>query len=196
MHDDLSPYGARCLLFDWDGTLVDSQAANYLAMAGALGAVGIHLDQDWFDIRAGLSSDEMISALARERSLRLTCTIPELVVERDRRFLTVAHTVRPHACVQNVVQLAAGVIPMAVASGSTWPMIAATLPHQPFRDAFEVIVTRDDVERGKPAPDIFVTAAERLGFAPDECLVYEDSDEGIAAAHTAGMRVIDVRPYR
>lgn len=196
MHDDLSPDGAECLLFDWDGTLVDSQAANYRAMAASLAAEGVELERAWFDSRTGLSSAEMIMKLTAERSLRLTRPVSELVAERDRRFLNVAHTVRPHPCVLSVVQRAAGRIPMAIASGSTRPMIAAALAHQPFHDAFDLIVTRDDVERGKPAPDIFLLAAGKLGVAPRGCLVYEDSDEGIAAAEAAGMRVIDVRPYR
>jgi HAD superfamily hydrolase (TIGR01509 family) len=196
MHDDLSPRGAKGLLFDWDGTLADSQAANYRAMAAALAAVQIDLEQEWFDARTGLSSTEMIMTLVGERFRGLSRTVSELVAERDSHFLRVAQTVRAHPCVQAVVDHAAGRIPMAIASGSTRPLIEATLAHQPFRDAFELIVTRDDVEQGKPAPDIFLTAAQGLGVAPSDCLVYEDSDEGITAAHAAGMRVIDVRPYR
>ncbi|MBO1331357.1 HAD family phosphatase [Streptomyces sp. VRA16 Mangrove soil] len=196
VRDKLSPDGAACLLFDWDGTLVDSQAANYRAMAQTLAVEGVELEQDWFDSRTGLSSADMITALAAERSLRLTRTVPELVAKRDELFLSVAHTVRPHARVQAVVEQAAGRIPVAVASGSTRAMIDAALRHQPFSETFDLIVTRDDVERGKPAPDIFLTAARRLGVQPRACLVYEDSDEGIAAAEAAGMRVIDVRPYR
>jgi HAD superfamily hydrolase (TIGR01509 family) len=153
-------------------------------------------DQEWFDAHTGLSSPGMIMTLADERSLRLNRTVPELVAERDSHFLTVARTVRPHPCVQAVVDHAVGRMPMAIASGSTRSIIEATLSHQPFRNAFDLIVTRDDVEQGKPAPDIFLTAAEGLGFVPSDCVVYEDSDEGIAAAHAAGMRVIDVRPHR
>lgn len=196
VRDELSPDGAACLLFDWDGTLVDSQPAIYRAMAQTLAAEGVELEQDWFDSRTGLSSADMITLLAAEGPLRLTSTVAELVAKRDELFLSVAHTVRPHACVQAVVEQAAGRIPVAVASGSTRAMIDAALRHQPFSETFDVIVTRDDVERGKPAPDIFLTAAQRLGVEPHACLVYEDSDEGIAAAEAAGMRVIDVRPYR
>ncbi len=57
-------------------------------------------------------------------------------------------------------------------------------------------MTREDAERGKPAPDIFLTAARRLNLNPSQCLVYEDSDEGMEAAHAAGMDAIDVRPLR
>lgn len=61
---------------------------------------------------------------------------------------------------------------------------------------FNAIVTRDDVRRGKPAPDIFLEAAHRLAVAPETCLVYEDSDQGLQAAVEAGMDAIDVRQFR
>jgi beta-phosphoglucomutase-like phosphatase (HAD superfamily) len=74
-------------------------------------------------------------------------------------------------------------------------IILSTLRHLAFRDWFDAVVTRDDVERGKPAPDIFLNAAAALQADPARCVVYEDSDEGISAARAAGMHFIDVRPY-
>ncbi|WP_058044081.1 HAD family hydrolase [Streptomyces roseifaciens] len=195
MHPDLAPRNAACLLFDWDGTLVDSQYTNYRAMAAALQQEGVDLAQDWFDARTGLSSAEMIRALLDERGLGLGRPLEEVVAARDALFLEEAHTVRPHAAVLAVVEAMKHRLPMAVASGGARHIIETTLKHQPFHDAFQALVTRDDVERGKPAPDIFLAAAEALGAHPSRCLVYEDSDEGIAAAHAAGMPVIDVRPF-
>jgi beta-phosphoglucomutase-like phosphatase (HAD superfamily) len=164
-------------------------------MAAVLSPQGVQLEQDWFDARTGLSSAEMIRTLADERSLRLTRPVEELVSDRDRIFLDQAHTVRPHPEVLRVVEAMHGRIPMAVASGGARHVIEATLRHQPFSDHFDTLVTRDDVDRGKPAPDIFLRAAELLGAHPSRCTVYEDSDEGIEAAHAAGMTVIDVRPH-
>lgn len=196
MHRDLVPLDAACLLFDWDGTLVDSQNANYRAMAAALRRVHTELDQDWFNARTGLSSDELLRTLLRERGLTTFARpISEIVATRDRLFLDQAHTVRPHPAVAAVVDAMRHRVPMAIASGGARPTIEATLRHQPFHDAFDIVVTRGDVDRGKPAPDIFLVAAERLGIPASHCLVYEDSDEGITAAHAAGMRVIDVRPF-
>ena len=62
-----------------------------------------------------------------------------------------------------------------------------------LRDLFRVVVAIEDVEHGKPAPDLFLEAAHRLGVSPGECLVYEDSDEGVTAARRASMPVVDVR---
>ncbi|GAA2435861.1 HAD family hydrolase [Streptomyces lavendulocolor] len=195
MHPDLAPRHANCLLFDWDGTLVDSQYANYRAMAAVLSPEGVDLEQEWFDARTGLSSAEMIRTLVDERSLVLSRPVEDLVADRDRMFLENAHTVRPHPEVLRIVEAMHGRVPMAVASGGARHVIEATLRHQPFSEHFDALVTRDDVDRGKPAPDIFLRAAELLGAHPSRCTVYEDSDEGIEAAHAAGMTVIDVRPY-
>lgn len=195
MHPALTPRSAGCLLFDWDGTLVDSQYANYRAMAGTLATEGVRLEQEWFDARTGLSSAEMIHTLVVERGLTLSRSVAELVAERDAQFLEEAHAVRPLPPVLEIVEASRHRLPMAVASGGARHVIEATLRHQPFHDAFDALVTRDDVARGKPAPDIFLAAARLLGAEPSRCLVYEDSDEGIAAAHAAGMEVIDVRPY-
>jgi HAD superfamily hydrolase (TIGR01509 family) len=65
-----------------------------------------------------------------------------------------------------------------------------------LRPYFDAVVTREDVEKGKPSPDIFLRAAQLLDADLAGCLVYEDSDEGIEAAHAAGMDVIDVRALR
>ena len=195
MHRRLTPPPADALLFDWDGTLVDTQDANYQAMSHALGKVGVDLQQEWFNARTGLSSAEMIKLLARERDLTLAVPLDEIVRDRDARFRDGAASVRPHAAVLEVVQAARGRTPMAIASGGSRDIILATLDRLAFRDWFDAIITRDDVERGKPAPDIFLSAAAALGAKPARCVVYEDSDEGIQAAHAAGMRVIDVRPY-
>ncbi|ASU82599.1 HAD family phosphatase [Nocardiopsis gilva YIM 90087] len=195
MHPELVPHNADCLLFDWDGTLVDSQYTNYRAMSGALATEGVVLEQEWFDARTGLSSAEMIRTLVEERGLRLSRSVEQIVSERDELFLKEAHNVRPHAEVLKVVDAMHRRLPMAVASGGARHIIEETLRHQPFHDHFDTLVTRDDVQRGKPAPDIFLRAAQDLGAAPSRCTVYEDSDEGIAAAHAAGMAVIDVRPF-
>ncbi|MGW5264981.1 HAD family hydrolase [Microbispora sp. NPDC004025] len=194
MLPELHPGDAGALLFDWDGTLVDTQRANYLAMARALKEEGVRLDQKWFDARTGLSSAEMICLLAREGGLRLRRTVEEIVADRDERFLRTAHEIRVHPEIEAVVSSFHGRLPMAVASGGARKVIETTLRHLPIRHRFATLVTRDDVERGKPAPDIFLHAAKLLRVPPHRCTVYEDSDEGIAAAHAADMAVIDVRP--
>lgn len=191
---ELDPGRAEALLFDWDGTLVDSQYANYLAMAGALAPYGVTLDQGWFDARTGLSSADMVRALAPGDGARPALPVEEIVADRDQRFLADAARVRVHPEVAEVVNAHHGTLPMAVASGGARLVIETTMRHLPYQGLFSAVVTRDEVQRGKPAPDIFLKAADALSVPPERCVVYEDSDEGIEAAHAAGMAVIDVRP--
>ncbi|MEV0198258.1 HAD family phosphatase [Nonomuraea sp. NPDC050691] len=195
MLSPLAPRDADGLLFDWDGTLVDSQSANYRAMTEALAPLGVTLERAWFDARTGLSSAEMIGALTEEGGLDLPVPVREIVARRDEHFLRQAHRIRAHPAVLEVVRTWHGRLPMAVASGGSRAVISRTMRHLPYASLFSTVVTREDVERGKPAPDIFLLAAHRLGIAPDRCAVYEDSDEGVAAALAAGMTVIDVRPH-
>ncbi|MDX2240088.1 MAG: HAD-IA family hydrolase [Leptolyngbyaceae cyanobacterium bins.302] len=86
-----------------------------------------------------------------------------------------------------------GNVPMAVASNGQRSIVEPTIKAIGLRSLFRAIVTLDDVEQGKPAPDLFLLAAERMGVLPYECLVYEDSDAGLEAARRAGMRWVDVR---
>jgi beta-phosphoglucomutase-like phosphatase (HAD superfamily) len=89
-----------------------------------------------------------------------------------------------------------GQMPMAVASGGVKPIITQVLEHLGIRHLFEAIVTSEDVRRQKPAPDIFLEAARRIGIPPHECRAYEDTDLGMRAIRDAGMEAIDVRLLR
>jgi len=82
---------------------------------------------------------------------------------------------------------------MAVATGGTRAIVTRTLTAVNLLQHFQAIVTADDVQHGKPAPDIFIESARRLGIAPAQCLVFEDADLGVQAAVAAGIRVIDIR---
>ena len=86
-------------------------------------------------------------------------------------------------------------VPMAVASGGDLSLVELTLNVLNLRPLFDTVVAVNDVAFGKPAPDIFLLAAQRLGMSPSDCIIYEDSDGGIEAASRAGMRVIDIRKF-
>lgn len=84
--------------------------------------------------------------------------------------------------------------PVSVASGGIRPTVVRTMEAVGIAGLFEIVVTQEDVERSKPAPDLFLLAAERMGVAPDRCLVFEDSRLGIEAAAAAGMGSVFVQP--
>jgi beta-phosphoglucomutase-like phosphatase (HAD superfamily) len=85
-----------------------------------------------------------------------------------------------------------GRLPMAVASGGTMEIVAATLRATNLLPLFDTVVTLDEVKRAKPEPDLFLEAARRLGVDPGHCLVFEDSREGLEAAQRAGMPAVDI----
>ena len=86
-----------------------------------------------------------------------------------------------------------GKVPMAVASNGHLTNVTATLSVTGLLSLFETIVSAEQVAKGKPEPDVFLEAARRIGVAPAECIVFEDSDEGLEAARKAGMRSRDIR---
>ena len=190
------PPDTRCLIFDWDGTLVDTQLANYRAMAQAIRSYGISLDKAWFDARTGLSSAEMAETLLRETPPPGPVPIAEVTRLRDELFLHSCHQVRVVPSVALVARAYHGRLPVAVASGGARRVIEATLPHVQLAGVIDVLVTREDVQEGKPSPDLFLLAAQQMHIEPAQCLVYEDSSEGLLAASRAGMAAIDVRPFR
>jgi beta-phosphoglucomutase-like phosphatase (HAD superfamily) len=89
-----------------------------------------------------------------------------------------------------------GRVPMAVASGGQLPIIEQVLVHLGIRDLFSAVVTSEAVTRQKPAPDIFLEAARRIGIEPRFCRAYEDTDLGLTAIRAAGMEAVDVRLLR
>ena len=82
---------------------------------------------------------------------------------------------------------------IALCSSGSRPGIELMLDRLGWRALFDVVVTGEEVAAGKPAPDLFLAAAERLGVAPAACFVFEDTDDGVAGARAAGMEVFDVR---
>jgi HAD superfamily hydrolase (TIGR01509 family) len=101
--------------------------------------------------------------------------------------------VEPINAVVGVAREHHGKIPMAVASGGTRKVITQVLTHLGIVHLFQAIVTSEDVTKQKPAPDIFLEAARRIGVEPQFCRAYEDTDLGMEAIRSAGMHAVDVR---
>ncbi|TDB82291.1 HAD family phosphatase [Micromonospora sp. KC721] len=184
----------EALLFDWDGTLADSQSVNFQVLRAALEPTGVVLEQPWFDARTGMSTREMVALLAAAQDVMVDTEV--VAGRRDAAYLQRAHEVGEIEVVTSVLRNHRSHRKTALATGGARQTVTATAAALRLFDLFDVVVTREDVERGKPAPDLFLLAAERLGVAAGQCLVYEDSDEGLAAAADAGMDAIDVRPLR
>jgi HAD superfamily hydrolase (TIGR01509 family) len=181
-------------IFDCDGTLADSMVVHHKAWLTALAAHGAGIEFDWalFTSRAGMSLPNTVRELNAQFGLALD---PEGVTASQRaeyeRFLP---TVQP---ITDVVELALSVAktrPVSVASGGERKVVLRTLELIGLAELFPVVVTAQDVTHGKPAPDMFLLAAERMGVRPEDCVVFEDSLLGLEAAKRAKMASVLVRP--
>ena len=194
-----TPFSA--LIFDCDGTLVDTAPAHYYAVSEALKAQGHSMDREWYMARAGLTPDALLDALeAAVEAAPGGKIASRKPLDRATMFATYNEyfgaglpLLREVEAVAALAREWRGKVPMAVASNGRLANVQASLRATELLPLFEIIVSADDVARGKPAPDVFLEAARRMGVAAGECVVLEDSDEGLRAAAAAGMRAVDVR---
>jgi beta-phosphoglucomutase-like phosphatase (HAD superfamily) len=190
----LRPMYLAALIFDCDGTLADSMPAHYQAWAQTFRLHGIEFSEKRFYQLAGLPTDRIAAIIAAEHGVTLD---PAAVArQKDQQFLTCVDRVKPFEPVVSIARDHRGILPMAVASGSARELVERELAHLGVLDWFNVVLCAEDVTAPKPAPDIFLTAAQRLGMEPYRCIVYEDSDLGIQGAIAAGMQFVDVRRMR
>jgi len=147
--------------------------------------------QDRFYSLGGIPSRDILKVLSAEQGVPLD---PLAVArEKEAEYLPLIAQVEPINTVVGVAREHYGKIPLAVASGGTKQSIGQVLDHLDLRHLFQAVVTSEDVVHQKPAPDIFLEAARRLGVPPQYCLAYEDTDMGMRAIRSAGMEAVDVR---
>jgi beta-phosphoglucomutase-like phosphatase (HAD superfamily) len=182
-------YGA--LLFDCDGTLVDTAELHHFALAAAAKKLGHDIPRHWYQERVGLSLDHLLEEFNQQNGARLA-RVDISPLEEDV-FCGNASMIREISAVAAIVRNHAGKLPMAVVSSSTKRMVVASLDAVKLTQYFSTLVTVDDVTNPKPAPDGFLEAARRLGVEPSRCLVFEDSQQGLEAARRANMEAQDVR---
>ncbi|MDF3129545.1 HAD family phosphatase [Kiritimatiellaeota bacterium B1221] len=184
----------NAVLFDCDGTLVDTMGAHYRSWEAILRdqKVQAPLAYDHFCTWGGMAGH----LVAREicSHLEIDHDPEELARLKRKHFLDQTHD---HPLITPITDFARKVAkthPVAVVSGGNRQTVEQTLFNAGLRDLFSVVVTPEDVVHGKPAPDMYLLAAEKLGVKPEDCLVLEDGPPGIEAATSAGMRVVAVGP--
>lgn len=184
--------GFDAVIFDCDGTLVDSMPAHFDAWCEALalyGAGGV-FKEDVFFAMGGRPTLDIVVELNDEYNLKLDPTA--VAMAKREAFLKRLSMVTLIEEVANFADGLRGKVPMAIATGGSRMVIEKTLQIVGISDWFEEVVTADDVAEGKPAPDIFLRAAKLMGISPTKCLALEDAPAGILAAQRAGMQVIAI----
>jgi HAD superfamily hydrolase (TIGR01509 family) len=187
-------FSPQALIFDCDGTLADTMPQHWRAWQEVTARHGIHFPEDRFYSLGGVPTRDIVRMLATEQARP---DIDPLVFakEKEEAYFQLFEHIGP---VEEVVAIARehrGKLPMAVASGGSRHAITKVLTHLRIVDWFGAIVTNEDVVNQKPAPDIFLEAARRLGVDPRSCRGYEDTDLGMTSIRSAGMDAVDIRHF-
>ena len=185
----------RGVLWDLDGTLVDSTELHWVAWRDAMAAEGVTITREMFEATFGWKNDPILRRwlgddVAEERKLRIADE-----KERSYRAALRAQGLRPLPGAREWVErLHAEGWKQAIASSAPLANVEAVLEVTSLGHEFEAIVSGDDVKAGKPDPRVFLLAAEKLGVTPTRAIVVEDAEAGIEGARRGGMKCIGVNP--
>jgi beta-phosphoglucomutase family hydrolase len=189
---ELPPGDFAAYIFDCDGTLADTMPTHYQAWRIALGEHAAEFPEAMFYELGGVPTSRIVEIINERHGYSLP--VNETVEHKEALFLEMSSSI---AAIEPVVALARkyhGIKPLAVASGGHRRIVMNTLRALGIADLFQAVVTSEDYRRGKPSPDPFLEAALRLNVPPEQCLVFEDTATGIAAATAAGMKSVLVPP--
>jgi HAD superfamily hydrolase (TIGR01509 family) len=182
----------KAIIFDMDGVLVDSEPFHVQIEKQQFLLNQITVTDEEHHQYMGVATDVMWKQLAERHSMNVSV---EELTEQNRvesiRFFSAVQEIPVMPGLQEALEnLSSKNYPMAVASSSFPEIIKLILHRTGLKNFFKVVVSSQEAGKSKPEPDVFLLAAQKLGVLPADCLVIEDSKNGIKAAHAAGMRCI------
>jgi HAD superfamily hydrolase (TIGR01509 family) len=179
------------VVFDCDGTLVDSEPLSRRAWADQLGARGYTVTDEDYAAVLGRTFERTHDYFARRVELPAPADFwPHL---SGALFQLIENELVPFDdALETVAALQARGLPVAVASSSPRERLDRTLRHAGLHETFDVVVAGDEVAHGKPAPDMYLAAAAQLGAAPADCIAVEDTATGVESALRSGMKVVGI----
>jgi beta-phosphoglucomutase family hydrolase len=187
------PQGSfKAYLFDCDGTIADSMPLHYRAWKQALEEWNCEFDEELFYAWGGMPVAEIIATLNHRHGLSMP--VEAVAHRKEKLYFQLLPELKPVPDVLEHIEAKPRGIPFAVVSGSTRESVTASLVSLNLLDRFDAMVCAGDYEKSKPDPEAFLLAAARLGVAPEDCLVFEDTEMGIQAAQAAGMASVKVPP--
>ena len=186
-------------IFDLDGTLIDSMPLHYRAWDAAMRRFGLDrpLDEDMFYGLGGVPTRQVAEIMGAHYGLKLNAD--QVMTAKEELYLKDMEAVRVIEPVAAIARrVAAEGFPVAIVTGGTPDVVEPALRAAGLKAIFSLVITPLDVPpgRGKPAPDMFLLAAQRMQLDPKDCLVFEDAEPGLAAARAAGMQVVHVPSRR
>lgn len=194
MKYDIKP-GIKGLIFDLDGTLVDSMPLHFEGWQKACERFGAHIDPAFLRFHTGSPGWAIAAAIIENCGLNGNVTVEQIMKIKLEEFYKVQHLIKPIEPVAEIVKKYFGLLPMAVGTGGHREAVVKTLEVTGMLQYFDAIVTANDVKKHKPHPDTFMKCAEQMKVEARDIEVFEDGDLGIEAAKRAGMIVTDVRSW-
>lgn len=182
------------VIFDLDGVLIDSVAAVYKSRAATLSEYGVDLtqikDPHGEDHKGGTIHD-LLRAVKNQTDIDINVdTFAGRVIKSLLDDLRASGAKMEPGATQLLDDLLRDGVPMAIATSAFYPSAYGKLEILGIEDYFSAIITASDVTKHKPDPEVYLTAAEKLGVVNSRCIVLEDSAAGVAAGKAAGMKVI------
>lgn len=184
---------AEGLIFDLDGTLVDTMPLHFEAWKTMARNYGFEFTGEIFYGYAGIPTKKIIMMLNEE--LNLSMDPLEAMNIKEDAFLSNLKMVNPIEPVAELLYKNNGRLPVSVGTGSRKHMAEKILNASGLAGYFSIVITADDVKNFKPHPETFLACAELMGVAPKVCQVFEDGDQGLTAARSGGMIATDIRPF-
>ncbi|MEZ4864570.1 MAG: HAD family phosphatase [Caldilineaceae bacterium] len=190
-HDDLPPLTA--VVFDMDGLMVDTEIIYHIAWRNAANALGYVTSDATLMATTGRRMEDCYALLQQAQPATFPMAEFKTIWPRYWHDYVLEHGIAQKAGLAELLDLLDDLqIPKAVATSSAWDEAIFTLQQAEIAHRFAIVVSGDQVTNGKPAPEIFLTAAQRLGVAPSHCMALEDSEAGVLAASAAGMVTVMV----
>ncbi len=183
---------ARAVVFDMDGVLVDGEPLHFAAARDVLAGFGAELTWEVYTDWIGETFDAIWPDIQRRFALPVDRGAYERAFGPRVQAQYERHAAAMPGARDLLARLHAAGVPLGLATSTKRPRVDPTLARLDLARFLSATVSGDEVARGKPAPEIYLAAAARLGVDPAACLVLEDSPAGVAAACAAGMRVIGV----
>jgi HAD superfamily hydrolase (TIGR01509 family) len=186
----------RAVALDLDGVLIDGMQFHIAAWLDAFSGIGVEVEPEIFYRLEGISTRDVVDLLCKERGLDLDEGTRAVVTaakrDRYRELFRVVELPGAHDLVETAANLGYG---LALVTGTTRESGERALTAMEVRDRFAVVVSGDDVEHGKPAPDPYLHAWRSLQVSAGHCLVIENAPPGVAAAKAAGLPCLGVATY-
>ncbi|HQK71218.1 MAG TPA: HAD-IA family hydrolase [Bacteroidales bacterium] len=194
MNPDIKP-GVKGIIFDLDGTLVDSMPYHFAGWKKACEKFGADIDPSFLRLHTGSPGWIIASEIIKTCKLDSSITIDDILKVKLEDFYSNQHLIKPIEPVVAIVKKYYGKLPMAIGTGGHRDAVERTLEVTGLKKYFDIVITANDVQNHKPHPETFLKCAELMNVEPRFIQVFEDGDLGIEAARRAGMIVTDVREF-